>query len=192
MNAGDINRVFDLDKNLAGGVTNSFSGLTITGGADSTFGGAGIIGGSDNNTTSDSLTLTNVVVSKERGQRREPDRDEQAGRRRTVLRRPTRRLPTRRSATTPPVRARLGGRVRGERTGVARGPDHHRTDVQRQQRRQFNGERATTVGGALRSLRHRRHQLRVSELPLREQHGDRPRVPDRPSAARSTRCRAAT
>lgn len=63
VNAGGLSRVFNLDKNIVGGITNSFSGITITGGADSTFGGAGIIGGSNYSATGDSLTLTNVVVT---------------------------------------------------------------------------------------------------------------------------------
>ena len=63
VNANSNSRVFDLDKNLVGGVSNTISGMTITGGADSTFGGAGIIGGSNNNTTADVLNLNNVIVT---------------------------------------------------------------------------------------------------------------------------------
>jgi hypothetical protein len=63
ISANNASRVLDLDKNLTGGVTTSISSLTITGGADSTFGGAGIIAGSNNNTTLDSLTLSNVIVT---------------------------------------------------------------------------------------------------------------------------------
>jgi large repetitive protein len=63
IDGNNSSRVLDLDATLTGGVTNSISGLTITGGKDDTFGGAGIIAGSNLNATSDSLTLTNVVVT---------------------------------------------------------------------------------------------------------------------------------
>ncbi|HEU5269045.1 MAG TPA: hypothetical protein VFU36_03910, partial [Jatrophihabitans sp.] len=63
IDGNNSSRVLDLDSNLTGGVTNAISALTITGGKDDTFGGAGIIAGSNLNSSSDSLTLTNVVVT---------------------------------------------------------------------------------------------------------------------------------
>jgi hypothetical protein len=56
-------RVLDIDGPIVGGVITSISGVTITNGADSTFGGAGIIAGSGTQSTTDSLTVSNTVIS---------------------------------------------------------------------------------------------------------------------------------
>ena len=56
-------RVLDLDPSVVGGVTTSISGVTITNGRDGTFGGAGIIAGSGHSATTDTLTVSNSVIS---------------------------------------------------------------------------------------------------------------------------------
>jgi hypothetical protein len=63
IDGGGKSRVLDLDPGIVGGVAVSISGVTVTGGADSTFGGAGIIGGSGNETSTDTLTITDSSIT---------------------------------------------------------------------------------------------------------------------------------
>ena len=63
VDAQGLSRVFNLDRDILGGVDVTLTGLTVTGGADSEFGGAGIIGGSNYAALADSLTLDGVVIS---------------------------------------------------------------------------------------------------------------------------------
>jgi hypothetical protein len=56
-------RVLNIDGPTVGGVTTSISGVTITNGADSTFGGAGVLAGSGTQASTDSLTVSNTVIS---------------------------------------------------------------------------------------------------------------------------------
>ncbi|HEY1621539.1 MAG TPA: immunoglobulin domain-containing protein, partial [Streptosporangiaceae bacterium] len=56
-------RVLNIDENLVGGIAATVSGVTITGGSDSTFGGAGIIAGSGDQSSLDTLTITNCVIT---------------------------------------------------------------------------------------------------------------------------------
>ena len=66
IDAGGLNRVFNLDPSTVGGVTTSISGVTISGGSDTgagALGGAGIIAGSSTAATGDHLTVSNSTIS---------------------------------------------------------------------------------------------------------------------------------
>jgi len=66
IDAGGLNRVFDLDPSVIGGVTTSISGVTISGGSDTgagALGGAGIIAGSGTAATGDHLTISNSTIT---------------------------------------------------------------------------------------------------------------------------------
>ena len=63
INGQGLSRVLDVDQNVTGGMTTTFSNLTVTGGVDSGFGGAGIIAGSVDQANSDILNLNNVIVT---------------------------------------------------------------------------------------------------------------------------------
>ncbi|MCW2758586.1 MAG: hypothetical protein JWO46_2332, partial [Nocardioidaceae bacterium] len=63
IDGNNTSRVLDLDSTFAGGVSTAISGVTISNGKDDTNGGAGIIGGSGTHAPTDSLTLTNVVMT---------------------------------------------------------------------------------------------------------------------------------
>jgi hypothetical protein len=63
INAQGQSRVLNFDTNLVGGISASVSGVTITGGSDSTFGGAGIIGGSGLASSTDTLAISDSVIT---------------------------------------------------------------------------------------------------------------------------------
>ena len=63
IDAGGLNRVFNLDPSTLGGVITSISGVTISGGSDSIFGGGAIIAGATAKPTGDTLTISNSTIT---------------------------------------------------------------------------------------------------------------------------------
>ncbi|HTZ44398.1 MAG TPA: hypothetical protein VMB79_11105, partial [Jatrophihabitans sp.] len=63
IDGNNASRVLNIDGGSVGGVNASISGVTITKGHDTTYGGAGILDGSYTSSTSDSLSISNSVIS---------------------------------------------------------------------------------------------------------------------------------